>query len=95
MSSHDSRPRRRRRPRPRKDAATPRDTEPPAPRTNTVRPFETLGRKRLLEDEDSLPDEAFARTAATSIRKRSRDDEDENDYYADTPIRPFAHSPTR
>jgi hypothetical protein len=37
-----------------------------------------------FEDEDSdstelaevLPDEAFARSAATSIRKRSRDDED-------------------
>jgi len=32
-----------------------------------------------IEDEDSLPDEAFALSAATSVRERSRDDEDENE----------------
>ena len=37
----------------------------------------SLCRALNLEDEDSLPDEAFALSAPISVRERSRDDENE------------------
>ena len=48
-----------------------------------------MDEQRQFEDEDGLPDEASARSPATSFRKRSRDDEYENEWVGSPSFSPY------